>query len=45
MLPSLPIVDQVVDAGRMTQGNMVGSALHLMLVVYIACILKDMLKL
>lgn len=45
MLPPMPIVDQMVDASRSTQGNLVGSALHVALVVYVASLLKDMLKL
>lgn len=45
MLPPMPFVDQIVDAARVSQGNLVGSALHVALVVYVASLLKDMLKL
>lgn len=45
MLPPMPVVDQMVDAARSAQGNLVGSALHVALAVYVASILKDMLKL
>ena len=45
MLPPMPILEQVVDAARTTQGNLVGSALYVAVVVYVASILKDMLQL
>ena len=45
MLPSMPVLDMIVDASRNAQANLVGSALHVALVVYVAVVAKDMLRL
>ena len=45
MLPSLPLVDKLSDAASLSQQNLLGSAMHVALVVYVASLVKDMFKL
>jgi len=45
MLPPLPLVDKLSNAAFLSQQNLLGSAMHVALVVYVASLVKDMFKL
>ncbi len=45
MLPQLPVVDKLSVAASLSQQNLLGSALYVALVVYLASLVKEMFKL